>query len=90
VPIETWNAGPEYDNVIKARLKAVLLELDYRPSNTWWGVGGSQEISHWEFTGALGNLTVEAETYIGLTITGPTAAVREVRARMASQAVQSR
>ena len=88
MPIETWNAGPEYDNAIQRRLKTVLLDLGYRPSDKWWGVGGSQEISHWEFAGVLGNLTVEAETHVGLTITGPDAAVSEVRARMELQAVR--
>jgi hypothetical protein len=89
VPVETWSAGPEYDSAIQARLKAVLLELGYRPSTKWWGVGGSQEISNWEFTGALGDLTVEAETYVGLTITGPNTAISEVRTRMASRAVKA-
>jgi hypothetical protein len=88
VPIETWNAGPEYDNAIQRRLKTVLHDLGYRPSDQWCGVGGSQEISHWRFTGALGDLTVEAETYVGLTITGPDVAVSEVRARMELQAVR--
>jgi hypothetical protein len=88
VPIETWRAGPEYDNAVQRRLKAVLLELGYRPSIKWWGVGGSQELLHWELAGALGELTVEAETYIGLTITGPDAAVNIVRARMESMTVR--
>jgi hypothetical protein len=88
VPVETWRAGPEYDNAIQRRLKAVLLELGFRPSNRWWGVGGSQEVSHWEFSGTLGKLTVEAETYIGLTITGHDAAVSVVRARMESMTVK--
>ena len=85
VPVESWNVGAEYDKAIQARLKSVLLELGYRLSDKWWGVGGSQEISHWKFTGVLGDLTVEAETYVGLTITGPSAAINEVRSRMASQ-----
>lgn len=86
MPIETWKAGPEFDNANQGRLKAVLLDLGYLPVSRWWGVGGSQEVSHWEFAGALGKLTVEAETYIGLTITGPDAAVKEVRVRMESKA----
>jgi hypothetical protein len=66
----------------------VLLDLGYRPTDKWWGVGGSQEVSHWEFTGALGIVTIEAETYVGLTVTGPDVAVSEVRARMELQVVR--
>jgi hypothetical protein len=67
----------------------VLLDLGYSPTDKWWGVGGSQEISHWAFVGARGDLTVRAETYVGLTITGPDVAVRDVRARMELQAARS-
>jgi hypothetical protein len=85
VPVKTWNAGPEHDDAVRLRLKTVLLELGYSPAWSWWSIGGSQEISHWELTGALGNLIVEAETYVGFTITGPDGAVSRVRSRMESQ-----
>jgi hypothetical protein len=84
VPIETWTVGPEYDDAIQSRLKAVLLELGYSPQDQWWGVAGSQEITHCELRGALGNLIVEAETYVGLTVTGADVAVSEVRERIGS------
>jgi hypothetical protein len=80
--VETWNAGAEHDDAIRARLKAVLLDLGYHPLDESWGVAGSQEIARWEFAGPLGGLTVEAETYVGLTISGPSAAVNEVRSRL--------
>ena len=74
--------GTEHDEALFERLGDTLLSLGYHPdpSNTWHGMAGSQEISHFEFTSPRGKLTVQAETYMGLSISGPTELISEIRA----------
>jgi hypothetical protein len=76
---EHWIVGPEHDEALFARLGVVLSKLGYRLGSSWDGVGGSQEISHWEIAGLGGNLVVESETYIGLSVSGPAELVSVVR-----------
>ena len=86
VPIETWTAGPEYDETTRSRLRAVIESLGYKPKKQWWGVGGSQEIFHVELAGPAGRIEVEAETYVGLTVRGDSKAIAEIRTEMGSVA----
>jgi hypothetical protein len=74
-----WVVGSEYDHAIFERLCAALLALGYRLGSEWNGIGGSQEISHWEVSCPDGSLTVEAETYIGLSVSGPANLVAAVK-----------
>jgi hypothetical protein len=84
VPIETWTAGAEYDETARERLRAAIESLGYRPKEQWWGVGGSQEITHVELVGPAGQIEVEAETYVGLTVKGDSNAIAEIRMAMES------
>jgi hypothetical protein len=79
VPIETWTAGAEHDETASARLRLAVESLGYKPKNQWWGVGGSQEITHVELVGPAGEIVVEAETYVGLTVTGDANAIAAIR-----------
>ncbi|MBU1413208.1 hypothetical protein KKC22_16990 [Myxococcota bacterium] len=77
--IEHWIVGPEYDKALFERLALTLRALGYRLGSEWSGVGGSQEISHWEISGPSGSLILEAETYVGLSLSGSAELVVEVR-----------
>ena len=79
MPIEIWTAGAEHDEAARVRLRLALESLGYRPKNQWWGVGGSQEVAHVELMGAAGEIEVEAETYVGLTVKGDANAVAAIR-----------
>ena len=75
----TWIVGPEYDQAVFERLREALFDLGYALSGLWWGVGGSQEISRWSALRKDGEIIVEAETFIGLSVEGPAAMVAELR-----------
>lgn len=75
----SWVAGSEHEPEVLANLGTALRGLGYELHDSWDGVGGSQDIAHWEVAGPLGSLTIECETYIGVTVEGPTALVAELR-----------
>ena len=79
---ETWVVGAEYEGPQFGKLGRALRELGYAPLPPEYGVGGSQEIRTWRAVGPLGELVVEAETYIGLTLSGPKLLVGSVRERV--------
>jgi hypothetical protein len=68
--VETWVVGPEYEGAHFDRLRMALKTLGYRTVDNSWGVGGSQELRTWDITGPGGSLRVEAETYMGLSVSG--------------------
>jgi hypothetical protein len=74
--------GDEYDHALRAALLAALLESGATLKERWSGVGGSQEVSHEAWDTAHGVVTVEAETYIGLSIEGPEVAVAPIVRRL--------
>lgn len=69
--------GPD-DEATRRRLKVALRMAGARRVGHWWGLGGSQEITRWTFEVDDAHRTVEAETYIGLTLSGEGAAVAAV------------
>jgi hypothetical protein len=83
VAVETWVVGEEFDASLQRALGAALRELGYVLDDESWGVGGSQELLRWILDAPLGQLVVEAETYVGLSVSGPAAAVDAVRRQMA-------
>jgi hypothetical protein len=76
---EHWIVGSEHGQALFAQLGTSLRALGYRLGNEWSGVGGSQDISHWEVSGPEGSLVVEAETYVGLSVSGPKELVLAVK-----------
>lgn len=80
--IATEILGPEHDVAIRDALLAVLREMDAKEGSHRWGVVGSQEIGTAHFTLGEHSLTVEAETYIGLSITGDQATVGAIAVRV--------
>ena len=63
--------GDEYDDDLRDALRVVLLNNGAVGLDKSWGVGGSQEIETLQVK--LGNdlITIESETFVGLTIKGP-------------------
>jgi hypothetical protein len=82
VSTKRWQIGPEYEADLFGKLGRVLHSLGYHVGEDWWGVGGSQEVSRWEISGPGGDLVVEAETYVGLSVSGPTELVSVIKERM--------
>ena len=86
MPLETWTAGAEHDGIARKRLRAVVESLGYIAKEQWWGIGGSQELAHVELVGPGGQIEVEAETYVGLTVKGDAGAIAVIRKAMESGA----
>jgi hypothetical protein len=80
----TWLVGPEYDETIFKRLGNALSSMGFKTSDHWEGLAGSQEIQNWKFICNSGELTVEAETYVGLSVKGSPELVQQVRECYAS------
>jgi len=63
--------GDEYDDTLRETLRIVLARNGAVMNESSWHIGGSQEIEsqNVEIEGA--KITIEAETFVGLTISGP-------------------
>lgn len=72
--------GDEYDEALRTRVFAVLRRLGAETVGGDWALGGSQELESVRVSLDGASLTVEAETYIGLSLTGPADAVDRVAA----------
>lgn len=68
--IKTVCLGDEYDSRLRDSLLNVLKTMGGTSSSTSYGVGGSQEIETLEVMIDGEKVVVEAETYIGLMVTG--------------------
>lgn len=83
IAMKTVTLGPEFEPALRQRLRAVLTSMGAESlEESWWAVGGSQEISHAEVSVDGATLIIEAETYIGLTITGPASLVGDIADRV--------
>jgi hypothetical protein len=76
-----WVVGDEYDEVVFARLKCVLGDLHYSVRDQWSGLAGSQDIQQWTAVSPSGQLTIESETYVGLSVEGPPSLIADLQAR---------
>ena len=76
----TIRLGDEFDDALRDAVRTALVEMGAVPGEASWGVGGSQEIETLQAEIGGERVTVEAETYAGLTITGAEATVRRVAA----------
>jgi len=81
MPTERWVVGPEHDETKFLHLGVVLRELGFDLGAKWDGLAGSQELHHWVVHSASGELTIESETYVGLSLEGPVELVQLVRQR---------
>lgn len=76
-----WVVGNEYDGVTFGRLKRALGNLRYFVRDQWSAVAGSQDIQSWTVVGPGEQLTIESETYVGLSIEGLPSLIAEIKAQ---------
>ncbi len=84
--VETWVVGSETDSKLFHKLGNALKSCGYVINEDWSGIGGSQEISHWELSNPKGDLVIESETYIGISVQGNKSLVHELKAAFESAA----
>jgi hypothetical protein len=78
---EKWVVGGEYDEVAFARLKRALGDLQYSVRDQWNAVVGSQDIQHWTAVGPGGQLEIESETFVGLSVEGLSSLIAHLKAQ---------
>jgi hypothetical protein len=78
---EKWVVGDEYDEAAFARLKRALGNLQYSARDQWNAVAGSQDIQHWMAVGPGGQLKIESETYVGLSVEGLSSLIADLKAQ---------
>lgn len=76
--ITTVVLGDEYDDVLRDALRDVLLSNGAVGVDRSWGLGGSQEIETLKVRLGDDVITIEAETFIGLTISGTKSVVDDI------------
>ncbi|MGQ8633858.1 hypothetical protein ACUTJJ_20540 [Agrobacterium sp. DKPNP3] len=81
--------GPEYNETLRTTVMDVMEQLGASVESRNWSVAGSQEIETVQARLADQEIIIEAETYIGLSITGDEATVNEIseRVRQATQTI---
>lgn len=72
--------GDEYDELLKDKLKEVLSELGGQIESSDRGIGGSQEIDTVIASIHGHKILIEAETYIGLSVSGDKEIVNNIAA----------
>jgi hypothetical protein len=76
--------GDEWDGALRKRLMALLEEMGARAGDHQLGHAGSQDLETLEVTLDGKALRIEAETYIGLTLSGPRSLVEAIQSRLPS------
>ncbi|MBB3461397.1 hypothetical protein [Rhizobium sp. BK377] len=85
----TVTLGPEYDQQLRATVMDVMRQLGASVESRNRSVAGSQEIETVQARLAGQEITIESETYIGLSITGDEHTINEIseRVRQATQTI---
>jgi len=74
----TLRVGDEYDSSLLSRLRTAVASIGGTMTESFWGAGGSQEITRYEISLPDGGVEVEAETYVGLSLRGPAQLVQQL------------
>jgi hypothetical protein len=77
--------GNEYDDALRQALMHCLASIGAEIQARQWGLGGSQIIETTKLALGKDLLVVEAETYVGLSISGEARLVDRVAALVADQ-----
>jgi hypothetical protein len=70
--------GAELDDRLRRRVAEALRTLGAKVQRHDWGVAGSQEVDTYEVQVGDQIVVVSAETYVGLSITGPAEIVQAI------------
>jgi hypothetical protein len=81
--------GDEYDDALRAALGIVLRRNGVIENEKFWGVGGSQEVEILKIKFGNDVITIESETYVGLSITGPISVVDRISEQVHQQLLKS-
>ena len=81
--------GNEYDDALRQELMACLTAMGADVDAHQWGLGGSQILETIKVSLGRDRLVVEAETYVGLSITGEARVVDRVAALLAIRAAKT-
>jgi hypothetical protein len=77
--------GPEHDRRLRRVVQEVIVRLGDKLRTHDWGLGGSQEIETIEIEIGTDRLALEAETYVGLSIRGPSKLVHRIEAMVKAE-----
>ncbi len=77
--------GSEYDDTVWQVLKSVLKDLGGEVKDSSWGVGGSQELTIADVVIGGQHITVESETYVGISVSGDSDLVDQIQAAVTSR-----
>jgi hypothetical protein len=78
--------GDEYDDALRQALMDCLAALGAEIAARQWGLGGSQIIETTKVALGKDLLVVEAETYVGLSISGEARVVDRIAAILSARA----
>lgn len=84
-PIATTALGAEYDQQALETIRQALRRMGARRKGRLWGLGGSQVLDQYTFIVRGRELQIDVETYVGISATGPSETVEELK-RLVSQA----
>ena len=76
--VATATLGPEWDSELLGSLRAAVAAAGGTMTESSWAVGGSQEVATYQIDLPGGRLLAESETYVGLSIAGPSALVEQL------------
>lgn len=76
--IKSVVVGSEFDDTLRDSIRIVLDRIGAVCFDKSWGVGGSQEYEKFVFNVGGDQITIESETFIGITISGPKFLVEEI------------
>lgn len=68
---KTVTLGPEWDNAVRQTVARALKHIGAEVTGDSWGVGGSQVLETLDVVIGDRTIRIEAETYMGLSLTGP-------------------
>lgn len=77
-PTNTLILGDEFDERLRDALMDVLAEMGANITDKSFGVGGSQELESLVVDVVGKSVIVEAETYVGISITGESTLVDQI------------
>lgn len=85
-PPKTITLGPEYDDALRAAVVAAVREMGGELLSQTSGVAGSQDLAIATVRIGGASVTIEAETFVGISISGEATVVdalaENVRARL--------